>query len=192
MRTAFRFPVLLLALLLAAGALRAETYMLLVDSSLDGAEDAGGQAITEGLMAALFEAGQVSFDCGPYRPEADWQNLQFREPLEIALEGGAHYLATIRVAVRSLPAGMPPAATPPAASPSEASPPEASPPATGGPSFALTARFQLWDPSGGARLGEGELELNNLGQEKEMPYDALLFRAGELAAGRLHSIAEGR
>ncbi len=187
MRTAFRFPVLLLALLLAAGALRAETYMLLVDSSLDGAEDAGGPAITEGLMAALFEAGQVSFDCGPYRPEADWQNLQFREPLEIALEGGAHYLATIRVAVRSLPAGMPPAAPPPAASSSEASPP-----ATGGPSFALTARFQLWDPSGGARLGEGELELDNLGQEKEIPYDALLFRAGELAAGRLHSIAEGR
>jgi hypothetical protein len=116
----------------------------------------------------------VTFDCGPYRPEADWQNLKFREPLQIALEGGAHYLATIRLAVRSLPADSPPA---------EAERPQA---------FALQARFQLWDPWGGARLGEGQLELDNRGREQELPYGALLFRAGELAAGELQRIAARR
>ncbi len=164
-----RKAVLLLGLLLAGTALSAETYMLLVESSLDGGEDTGPPAMTEGLMSAMFEAGQVTFDCGPYRPQADWQNLQFREPLEIALEGGAHYLATIRLAVRSLP-------------------PEQGRPAA----FALQARFQLWDPRGGARLGEGELKLDNQGREEELPYQALLFRAGELAAGQLRRIAEAR
>jgi hypothetical protein len=171
--------VLLLALLLSGAALNAETYMLLVESSLDGAEDPGSPAITEGLMSAMFEAGQVTFDCGPYRPQADWQNLQFREPLEIAREGGAHYLATVRLAVRSLPAEPLPADSPPAET-------------VRLPAFALQARFQLWDPRSGARLGEGELELDNRGREKELPYEALLFRAGELAAGQLRGIAGGR
>jgi hypothetical protein len=179
-----RKAVLLLALLLTGAALGAETYMLLVESILDGQPDPSPPAVTEGLMSALFEAGQVTFDCGPYRPEADWQHLQFREPLEIAFEGGAHYLATIRVEVRTLPAESPLAGSPPADSP----------PAPAGrlAAFALQARFQLWDPHGGARLGEAELELDNRGREEELPYEALLMHAGELAAGKLMGIAEGR
>ena len=164
---------------MAAAPLPAETYMLLVDSSLDGQPDPSPPAVTEGLMSAMFEAGQVTFDCGPYRPQADWQNLQFREPLEIAFEGGAHYLATIRLAARSLSAGSRPAGSPPAE-------------ADGLMAFQLQARFQLWDPRGGALLGEGGLELDNLGREQELPYEALLFRAGELAAGELRSIARRR
>jgi len=164
-----RKAVLLFGLLMATAALPAETYMLLVDSSLDGEEDAGPPAMLEGLMSAMFESGHVTFDCGPYRPQADWRNLQFTEPLEIALEGGAHYLATIRLAVRSLPM-------------------EAERP----PSFALQARFQLWDPRGGSMLGEGGLELDNRDREEELPYEALLFRAGELAAGELLRIASRR
>jgi len=181
------FP--LFGLLMAAAPLPAETYMLLVDSSLDGQPDPSPPALTEGLMSAMFEAGQVTFDCGPYRPQADWQNLQFREPLEIALEGGAHYLATIRVAVRSLPADSLPDSPP---NPSDSLPDSPLAEAGRWPAFALQARFQLWDPRGGARLGEGELELDNRGREKELPYDALLVRAGELAASRLRSIAEAR
>jgi hypothetical protein len=169
-----RKAVLPLALLLSSAVLGAETYMLLVESTLDGQPDPSPQAMTEGLMAAMFEAGQVTFDCGPYRPQADWRNLQFREPLEIAFEGGAHYLATIRLEIRSLPADPPPAEDGRL------------------PAFALQARFQLWDPRGGARLGEGELELDNRGREQELPYEALLLHAGELAAARLMGIAEGR
>ena len=154
---------------MAAAVLPAETYMLLVETSLDGAADPSPPAVLEGLMSAMFESGQVTFDCGPYRPQADWQNLQFREPLEIALQGGAHYLATILVAARSLAAedGRPPA-------------------------FALEARFQLWDPLDGALLGEGGLELDNRDREQELPYEALLLRAGELAAGELQRIAAER
>jgi hypothetical protein len=161
-----RTPALLLGLLLAAAVLPAETYMLLVESSLDGEPDPGPPAGLEGLMSAMFESGQVTFDCGPYRPQADWQNLQFREPLEIARQGGAHYLATVRLETSSLPA-------------------EADRP----PSFALRARFQLWDPWGAGLLGDGVLEIESDNREQELSYEALLFRAGELTAAELRRIA---
>jgi hypothetical protein len=161
--------VILLGLLLAAAVLPAETYMLLVQTTLDGQEDAGPPAALHGLMSAMFEAGHVTFDCGPYRPEADWTGLRFREPLEIALEGGAHYLATVRLEARSL------------------APEEGRPQA-----FALQARFQLWNPRGGAMLGQGALELDNMGREEELSFEALLFQAGELAAGELQRIAARR
>ena len=169
MRTAVLLPGLLLGMLLAVAALPAETYMLLVESSLDGEAAPSPPAALEGLMSAMFESGQVTFDCGPYRPQADWQDLEFREPLEIALQGGAHYLATVRLAVRSLPAQ-----------------------AGRLPSFALQARFQLWDPRGGGLLGEGGLELDNRDREGELPYEALLFRAGELTAAELRRLAARR
>ena len=172
MRTAVLLPGLLLGLclgLLPATVLPAETYMLLVETTLDGEADPSPPAAVEGLMSALFESGQVSFDCGPYSPQADWQNLQFREPLEIAFQGGAHYLATVRLQARTLPVE------------------DASPPA-----FAVQARFQLWKPPEGALLGEGSLELDNRTREEELPYEALLLRAGELAAGELQRFAGGR
>jgi len=171
MRTAILRPGLLLGLclgLLPVASLPAETYMLLVETTLDGQADPSPPAI-EGLMSALFESGQVSFDCGPYSPEADWQNLRFREPLEIAFQGGAHYLATVRLQARTLSV------------------------ADGGPpAFAVQARFQLWRPPEGTLLGEGSLELDNRAREGELPYEALLLRAGELAAGELLRIAGRR
>jgi hypothetical protein len=111
----------------------------------------------------------VTFDPGPYRPQADWDELQFREPLEIAREGAAHYLATVRLQAHSLPS-------------------EAGEPAT----FALEARCHLWNPRGGLLLGEAEVALDNRGREAELGYEALLFRAGELAAGVLVRIAAQR
>lgn len=171
MRTAVLLPGLLLGLclgLLPATVLPAETYMLLVETTLDGEADPSPPAV-EGLMSALFESGQVSFDCGPYSPQADWQNLRFPEPLEIAFQGGAHYLATVRLQARTLPVE------------------DGSPPA-----FAVQARFQLWKPPEGALLGEGSLELDNRSREEELPYEALLLRAGELAAGELQRFAGQR
>jgi hypothetical protein len=169
MRKAVLLLGLLLGLLLAASAAPAETFMLLVEQSLDGEEGPAPQAGLQGLMSAMFEAGQVTFDSGPYRPQADWERLQFGESLEFAREGGAHFLATIRLQARSLPA-------------------EAGQPAP----FAVRVQFQLWIPRGGSQLGAGELELDNLGREAELPYEALLFRAGELAAGELRNIAARR
>jgi hypothetical protein len=171
MRTAISRPGLLLGLclgLLPAASLPAETYMLLVETTLDGLADPSPPAI-EGLMSALFESGQVSFDCGPYSPEADWQNLQFQEPMEIAFQGGAHYLATVRLQARTLPVE-----------------------GDGPPAFSVQARFQLWKPPEGALLGDGSLELDNRARERQLPYEALLLRAGELAAGELRRIAVRR
>ena len=164
-----RTALLLAGLLLAGASSPAETFMLLVQTSLDGQESPAPQAELEGLMSAMFDLGHVTFDSGPYRPEADWDRLRFPEPLEIAREGGAHYLATVRLLAASLPAdaGEPPA-------------------------FAVEARCHLWDARGGLLLGEGGLALDNRGREAELPYDALLFRAGQLAAGELARIASRR
>jgi hypothetical protein len=164
-----RKAILLFGLLLAGAVLPAETYMLLLEGSLDGQPDPGPPAALQGLMSAMFDAGHVTFDPGPYRPQANWEKLDFQEPREIALEGGAHYLATIRLAARSLPS-----------------------PADRPPSFALQASFQLWDPRDGALLGQGGLELDNREREEKLPYEALLFRAGERIAGELLRIAARR
>jgi len=158
--------VLLACLLLAAGCLPAETYMLLVDQRLDGQEDAARPDGLQGIMSGMFDLGQVTFDSGPYRPAADWDRLEFRESLSLALEGMAHYLATVRFDAASAAAeeGKPPA-------------------------YSVRAVFQLWSAYDGSLLGQGELSTDNLGREKELPYDDLLFKAGEMAAAELEAIA---
>ena len=158
--------VALACLLWAAAALPAETYMLLVEQRLDGQEDPAAPAGLQGLMSGMFDRGQVTFDSGPYRPAADWDRLEFRESLNLAREGLAHYLATVRFEASSTPAD-----------------------AGEAPAYAVRVAFQLWSAHDGSMLGEGELSADNLGREGELPYEALLFKAGESAAAELEAIA---
>jgi hypothetical protein len=151
-----------------ADSLPAQTYMLLVEQTLDGQvqEDPAVQAGLQGIMSGMFERGQVTFDSGPYRPEADWEHLRFSEPLSLAREGMAHYLATVRFEASSAPG-------------EEAA-------------FSVQASFQLWSAFDGSMLGEGAFSVDNVGREKELPYKELLFEAGEKAAAELGALAAGR
>ena len=171
MRKAALLP--LLALLLPSSlptAVEAETYMLLVEEHRDGQARAAPLPSLEGLMAGMFELGHVTFDTGPYHPEADWARQRFTEPLSIAREGGAHYLGTVWVESRSLPAEDAAQGTAPSA-------------------FQATAACSLWRAGTGLLLGRGELVLDNRGRERELPLESLLFRVGELAAQELTRLA---
>jgi len=154
-------------LVLLAALAPAETVMLLVDERLDGEPAARPLASLEGLMAGMFEAGFVTFDPGPYQPEADWERQQFAEPLELARDGAAHYLATVRVESRTLEGG------------------EAHPPAV----YRALAAFCLWQTGSGQLLGRGELALDNQEREREVTYQALLFETGERVARELARLA---
>jgi hypothetical protein len=163
--------VLLLSAILALGApgARAETFMLLVEELHDGSAAGRPLASEEGVMSRMFELGQVTFDSGPYAPEADWARLQFREPLDLAREGRAHYLAAIRVQAQTL----------------------GSVPATDGPTgrtftqLRAQAQYFLWNARSGTLLQRGESALDNLGREQELPYETLLFQLGDLVAREL-------
>ena len=167
--------ILLLSALLTLGALRArsETFMLLVEELRDGSAAGRPLASEEGIMARMFELGQVTFDSGPYTPQADWNRLEFQEPLELAREGRAHYLAAIRIHSQTL--GSVSAAEGPAQR-----------------SFAqirAQARYYLWSAPSGKLLWSGESALDNLGRERELPYEPLLFQLGDLLARELVRLA---
>jgi hypothetical protein len=156
-------------LVLGAPGARAETFMLLVEELHDGIAAGQPLASEEGLMARMFELGQVTFDSGPYAPEADWAQLQFREPLELAREGLAHYLAAVRVQAQTL--GSVPAAD--------------GPPGLTFAQVRAQAQYYLYDAGSGDLLEGGESTLDNLGREQELPFDALLFQTGDLTAREL-------
>jgi hypothetical protein len=163
--------ILLLIALLALGAAQAgaETFMLLVEELHDGSAAAQPLASTEGLMARMFELGHVTFDSGPYVPEVDWGRLEFQEPLSLAREGRAHYLAAIRVKAQTL----------------------GSVPDPEGPSGRMLAQLQaralyyLWNAQDGTLLAQGEYTLDNRGREQELPYQILLFQVGDMVAREL-------
>ena len=171
MRKAFLPPLLALLLpFFLPTAVGAETYMLLVEERRDGQAKTAPLPSLEGLMAGMFELGQVTFDTGPYHPEADWARQRFTEPLAIAREGGAHYLSTVWIECRSLSA-------------------EDASPSTAPSAFEATAACSLWGAGTGLLLGRSERVLDNRGRERELPLESLLFRLGELCAEELTRLA---
>jgi hypothetical protein len=163
--------VLTLLALLALGAAqaRAETFMLLVEELRDGNAAAQPLASEEGLMARMFELGHVTFDSGPYVPTVDWASLEFQEPLSLAREGRAHYLAAIRVQAQTL--GSVPAAD--------------GPPGRTLDQLQAQAQYYLWNAQSDTLLSQGECALDNRGREQELPYETLLFQVGDMVAREL-------
>jgi hypothetical protein len=163
--------ILILFALLALGAAQAqaETFMLVVEELCDGSAAGQPLASEEGLMARMFELGHVTFDSGPYRPEMDWGRLEFGEPLSLAREGRAHYLAAIRVQAQTL--GSVPAAD--------------GPPGRTLAQLQAQARYYLWNAQNDTLLAEGEYTLDNRGREQELPYQTLLFQVGDMVAREL-------
>ncbi len=163
------FWILFALLALGSAQAQAETFMLLVEELFDGSAEGQPLASEEGLMARMFELGQVTFDSGPYRPEVDWGRLEFAEPLSQAREGRAHYLAAIRVQAQTL--GSVPAAD--------------GPPGRMLAQLRAQARYYLWNAQDDILLGQGEYAMDNRGREQELPYATLLFQVGDMVAREL-------
>jgi hypothetical protein len=168
--------VLSAILVLGTAGARAETFMLLVEELRDGSVAPRPLASEEGIMARMFELGHVTFDSGPYEPEVDWGRLQFREPLGLAREGLAHYLAAIRVQSQTL--GSVPAAD--------------GPPGRTFAQLRAQAQYYLWNARNDTLLLQGEYSLDNRGREQELPYETLLFQVGDQVARELARLAASR
>ncbi len=69
-----------------------QTFLIVVKEIRDGEELSRPFASQEGIIAAMFDLGFVSFDTGLYAPSVDWEAKEFQEPLNIARQGLAQYI----------------------------------------------------------------------------------------------------
>jgi len=155
-----RAPLLLLGLAVLVPC-AGESFLLVGEETVDGIRQTRPLASIEGIMAVVFESGQIIFDTGALEVAVDWQTRNFSEPLALAVEGRADYVMAARVDSRLI------------AESDESR------------SFSSRARYFLLDADAGMLKGSGELELSNLGQEIEMPYPELQYQLGTAVAHEL-------
>jgi hypothetical protein len=74
-----------------------QTFLIVVKEIRDGEELSRPFASQEGMIAAMFDLGFVSFDTGLYAPSVDWEAREFQEPLDIARQGLAQYILAAEV-----------------------------------------------------------------------------------------------
>lgn len=74
-----------------------QTFLIVVKEIRDGEELSRPSAGQEGMIAAMFDLGFVSFDTGLYAPSVDWEAKEFQEPLDIARQGLAQYILAAEV-----------------------------------------------------------------------------------------------
>jgi hypothetical protein len=74
-----------------------QTFLIVVKEIRDGEELSRPLASQEGMIAAMFDLGFVSFDTGLYAPSVDWEAKEFQEPLDIARQGLAQYVLAAEV-----------------------------------------------------------------------------------------------
>jgi len=166
--------VVLQLLILSSFACFAQTLMVVATEIRDGEELSRPFASQEGLIEGLFDSGFVSFDTGLYAPAVNWGTMDFREPLDIARQGLAQYL--LAAEVRSITEARDPAA--------EQSDTGESP-VRGLLKIETSVRYYLFDVRNTARLGEGELFVDNGSPETlELTYTEFLYSVGRDIAGR--------
>ncbi len=160
----------LILLLTAALPLRADTFLLVLEEWRDGERVPLSMASREGMMAALFDAGQVAFDMDAGQTRVDWDRLGFRSVLAIARQGGARYVmaARIRSTVTT--------------SPGEGRERTVS--------IASRALYYLLRAGTSAVVGAGSFDLQGQDRESEDPYRAFLFRVGQELSSRLIQLWE--
>jgi hypothetical protein len=111
-----------------------------------------------------------------------WDRMQFAEPLRLAREGGAGYLAVVRVFAESSPRADVEGGA------------DDRLPAGQRPGLTARAEYLLFDAESSALLGRGEVRASSAGAGRELTDDELLFQTGEKVAGELAKLcghAEG-
>ena len=155
-----------------------DTFLVIVEEFRDGEAVEIPLASQEGLMSGMFDLGHITFETGEYRPEMDWESLEFSEPLLLAREGLARYLAVARVFAEARPRG-----------PGGLFGPEAAP--LEGMEITARASYLLFDAATSRLLGRGELAASSSDAERELTYGELLFATGEKLARAIASLRPG-
>jgi hypothetical protein len=164
-----RFLGAALALLWAglAAVSHGDTILVVVEEFRDGEPLEQPLASQEGLMSGMFDLGHITFETGLYRPQMNWDDLDFAEPLRLAREGLARYLAVAQVFADLLP-------------PSDSA---SSLPA--GVEITVRANYMLFDAGSGRLIGRGDLSGSSTAGERDLRYDQFLFMTGERLARRI-------
>jgi len=155
-----------------------DTFLVIVEEFRDGEAVEVPPASQEGLMSGMFDLGHITFETGEYRPEMDWDSLEFSEPLLLTREGLGRYLAVARVFAEAHPR------EPGGLTGSEAAP-------TAGTQIAVRASYLLFDARTSRLLGRGELTASSTEGERELTYGELLFATGEKLARAIVSLRPG-
>jgi len=151
-----------------------QTFLIVAKETRDGEELSRPFAGQEGMIAAMFDLGFVSFDTGLYAPSVDWEAKEFQEPLDIARQGLAQYI--LAAEIRSTTEKRDPGLEPGSAS------------ATGpGPELKIdtSVHYYLLGVEAGGILAEAEMVLDNRSPEKRrFTYRQFLFSVGQAIAVR--------
>ncbi len=156
----------LLMVLAIISPIHGDTFLIITEETQNGEAFPQPFPSKEGLMTVLFDQGHIIFDTGAYAAKVDWDHLSFSEPLDIARQGGAHFLIAARI---------------------ESQLQKKSDKAVRIVSRAL---YFLLDVDNSALLGRGVLSMDNYGQEEELNYNTILFSLGKKLADELLRIWE--
>ena len=149
-----------------------DTFLIVTEEFRNGDYIEAPTPSQEGVMSAMFDLGHITFETGMYRPEMEWDRLAFAEPMLIARQGGARFLAAVRVFAEVAPRRDGPDQS-------------ADAPPFGGREITSRAEYLLFDAETSLLLGRGELTASNLSGERALSYDELLFKTGEGVAREL-------
>jgi len=141
-----------------------QTFLIVVQEIRDGEELSRPFAGQEGMIAAMFDLGFVSFDTGLYAPLVDWEAKEFQEPLDIARQGLAQYIlaAEIRSTTEKRNLGLEPELK-----------------------IDTSVHYYLLGVEAAGILAEGEMVLDNRSPEKQQfTYWQFLFSVGQDVAAQ--------
>ena len=132
-----------------------ETIFLCARDESRIVESGNPSAVVEGLLESLFEIGHIVFD---FQGGNIWDGGGLKPMIRLAAEGGARYLVavTVRSRYESISAAEQKLDR-----------------------VSSSAHYQCYDVRTGLLLGDGHLEENNEGREKEFNENSVGFRLGE-------------
>jgi hypothetical protein len=162
--------------LLLSAPLFGETFLVVVEEFRGGEALEPPLASQEGLMSAMFDLGHITFETGMYRPEMSWNGLQFSEPMRLAREGSARYLAVVRVFAEIYPLVE------------RSEDPGGNAPTGEGLEIESQAEYLLFDAESSRLLGRGEVTASSVGEQRILSYEELLFQTGETVARELSEL----
>ncbi len=146
---------LVLGGVVAAATLQAETVLVAVKETVDGAQSPPPLPSVDGVFAGLFAAGHVVFDAGSHDPSATG------ELVEAARQGGAGWLLQITVSYTQTKLDQ------------------------GAVRVAGSASFSLVNATTGVTSLSDKVAVSNTGREKSMDRTALGVELGKLISQKV-------
>ncbi len=154
--------LIVLCLLAAAPAAPAESLLLAVWETVDGAPAPKPPPAIEGIFEGLFDAGHIVFDTGGGQPPSTGVLA------EMARTGGAGYVLEARISFTT------------------------STTADGAKEIEVTAQYTLLAAGSAARLGAGTVADSNKGRERDVDLSTLGAECGKTIASKVNALILAR